>query len=370
VKGARRSRSRRLPAVLLPGLVLLLFALVGLKAAGVGPDLPGPRIFGGDPYTPVTCSPTPRRLKDPSSPRPAPGSWTRAPQTPEPAAELSGGTLGGLAYLVGGQDPIGKSIATVRTFDPATGRYGQVPDMPLRTDHVIAKGYRGNLYVVAGYHDSEPAAALMSYSPSERRWTMLARPPLARGGAGGAVIGHRLYVVGGAPRSSPNAHVKPYRMLAYYDFRTGRWGEGPPMPTARHHIGVAALGSSLFVAGGRTPADLSTNAFESYDTRTRRWSKLPHMPLGVAAAGMVTGSHEVIVGGGDDETNWQTGGGWATNSSWAYNPGTRRWRRLPDLPHAVQAAAVVAVGGRIRTFAGNDCPGLHRTREAFSLATP
>ncbi|HEX8854569.1 MAG TPA: hypothetical protein VF752_03140 [Thermoleophilaceae bacterium] len=370
MKGARRSRGRRLPAGLLPGLVLLLFALVGLKAAGVGPDLPGPKIFGGDPYAPVNCSPSPRRLKDPSSPPPAPGSWTTGPETPEPGAELVGASVGGLAYLVGGQDAIGKSIATVRTFDPATGRYAQVPDMPFRTDHVIAKGYRGDLYVVAGYHDSEPAAVFMRYSPSERRWQMLAKPPLARGGAGGAVIGHRLYVVGGAPRSSPNARVQPYRMLAYYDFRTGRWGEGTPMPTARHHIGVTALGSSLFVAGGRTPSDLSTNAFESYDTRTRRWSKLPHLPLGVAAMGMVSVSHEVILVGGDDETNWQTGGGWATNASWAYNPATRRWRRLPDLPHAIQAAAVVNVGGRIRTFAGNDCPGLHRTREALSLSAP
>ncbi|HEX8854570.1 MAG TPA: kelch repeat-containing protein [Thermoleophilaceae bacterium] len=369
---SRRRTGRRLPAGFLPGLVLLLFALVGLKAAGV--DLPGPRIFEklglSEGFTPLQyCSPKPSQIRDPASPKPASGSWRREPNLPVPAAEQVAAVIGGLVYVVGGQDYLGRTTRRVFTFDPATRRYARVPDMPTRADHTVVVAYRGDLYVVAGYLNSDPIAWFLRYSPRTRKWTVMPKPPLARGGAGGGLIGDRLYVAGGAPRSDPNFGVTPYRTLEIYDFKTGRWSRGPDMPTARHHVGGVTVGDKLYIAGGRSGHQQAMNDFEEYDARTNRWTKLAPLPVGVSAMGLVRHGSDVIMSTGGDDDPFRTGEGFVSPQTWAYDTraGHRGWRRLPDLPRGQHAAAYALADGRLWSFAGIDCPGFHPTGNAYSL---
>ena len=42
----------------------------------------------------------------------------------------------------------------------------------------------------------------------------------------------------------------------------------------------------------------------------------------------------------------------------AYNPGTRRWSRLPDLPRPVHGLGLVGYRGRAYALAGGPQPGL------------
>jgi Kelch motif len=372
VSAPPRRRAARLPVWFLPSVVVVLIALVAMKASGVGPDLPGPRIFEklglAEGFKPIEyCSPKPSQIKNPSSPPSASGSWRSGPDMPVPEAEHSGAVLGGLIYMVGGQDMIGRSQKRVLTFDPKTRRYGRIPDMPLEVDHAIAVVHRGSLYVEAGYRHTYPVAVLFRYSPRTRIWTKLATPPTARGGAGGAVIGNKLYVVAGAPRSSPPETVTPYRNLEIYDFHTNTWSTGPPIPTGRHHVGVAAIGSQLFVVGGRKPNDLASQNFERFDTRTGTWTRLGKIPLGLAAMGVVHhGSKMIIVGGGDD-SGWQSGGGYVSPAAFVYDTRSGKWSRLADLPRGEHAPAVAIADGRIWAFGGIDCPGFHPTGNTYSL---
>ncbi|MFL5827574.1 MAG: Kelch repeat-containing protein [Thermoleophilaceae bacterium] len=372
MRAPRRKNAPRLPAWLLPSVIVVVIALVGMKAAGVGPDLPGPKILQtlglAERFTPLQyCSPKPSQIKNPSSPLPGSGSWLSGPNMPVPEAEHTGAVLGGLVYIVGGQDMLGRSQKHVLTFDPRTRRYGRIPDMPLEVDHAIVVAHRGNIYVEAGYRHTYPVAALFRYSPRTRTWTTLATPPTARGGAGGAVIGNKLYVVAGAPRSSPPETVAPYRNLEIYDFRANSWSSGPPLPTGRHHVAVAAMGSQLFVAGGRKPNDLASQNFERFDTRTGKWTELGKIPLGLAAMGVVQhGSKMIIVGGGDD-SGWQSGGGYVSPAAFVYDSHTGKWSRMADLPRGEHAPAVAIAGGRIWAFGGIDCPGFHPTGNTYSL---
>jgi N-acetylneuraminic acid mutarotase len=182
----------------------------------------------------------------------------------------------------------------------------------------------------------------------------------ARGAAAATVIGDRLYVVDGAPQtygiSNPGG---PYDSLEIFDFEAESWSSGPDPPIAAHHLGATSLGGRLYIAGGRTDPEESTDGFFSYDPRTESWERLPSLPAGkYSSLGVVAAAGKVVVFGGDDELGWQEGGGSVTPSAWAFDPKTERWRRLPDLEIERHAFGAAVAGNRVYALGGSYCPGL------------
>jgi len=219
----------------------------------------------------------------------------------------------------------------------------------------------GKLYLAGGFLEGETETAeFWEYDPARNRWAQLAPMPVARGAAGTAVIGDKLYVFGGAAQIYYVADPgRPYDTLAVFDFETGQWSEGPDAPLALHHVGATALGGKLYVAGGRVDPERSSAAFLSYDPRTRTWERLPDLPEGpISSMGVVSAGGRVVVLGGDDELDWEDGGGSVSASAWAYDPANRRWARLPDLAVERHAFGVAVAGGRIYAITGGYCPGL------------
>jgi serine/threonine-protein kinase PknK len=371
VKAARLRVTRRRVAAL--GAAVVVLALLKV-ATGIGPALPGPNVselLGNGDDRPVVhqCVASAARTRTPGKPHPPRGRWRTEPAAPDARSELEEVALDGRVYLIGGQGPNGRSLATVVAFDPARGTYTRLPDMPERVDHALVLSHGGSIYVVGGYVDSEPTNRAWRYTPPAG-WTKL--PPLrtARGGLAGGVIGDRLYAVAGAPRTFPEYDRAPYSSLEVFDFRSGRWSSGPPIPTARHHTAAAVVDGRLYVAGGRTPKDFSSAAFERFDPRTGRWTRLPGMPLGVGGLAAVAADGRFVAIGGDDETNVLAGQGWVTGSVWAFDPHASRWSRLPNLGIPRHAHAAAVAGGRIYVFEGAPCPGFGRMRGAESLPLP
>jgi Kelch motif len=62
-----------------------------------------------------------------------------------------------------------------------------------------------------------------------------------------------------------------------YDPVTNRWTAEPPLPTVRSGIAAAVLGPRLFVLGGEAPTG-TFGQVEVYDTALSRWSALAPMP--------------------------------------------------------------------------------------------
>ncbi|HEV2727127.1 MAG TPA: hypothetical protein VGV34_02480, partial [Solirubrobacterales bacterium] len=192
-------------------------------------------------------------------------------------------------------------------------------------------------------------------------------PPmgLARGGAGNAVIGDKLYVAGGAVQTfGVSLEGSAYDRLEIFDFGDETWETGPDMPVARHHTVAVGLGGKLYVAGGRAGL-LDTNndtppsdEFSRYDPASEEWERLPPLPLGAGFMGITTAAGKVVIVGGEDQQHWEEGGGWATPSAWAFDPRNDRWQRLPDLNVERRGMGAVTVDGRIYALMGSYCPGL------------
>ena len=149
----------------------------------------------------------------------------------------AGAMHGGRLYLAGGLTPVPADIgggalrhaAEFEEFDPATLTVRQLPDLPLA----------------------------------------VARP-------GAAVVGDRLYIVGGSQEDETRTGA-----VQIYDFDTGTWSRGADMPVAREG-GVMAWDGKIYAPGGYNGVT-ALRDFQVYDPAADQWKKLPDLPVKLSA---------------------------------------------------------------------------------------
>jgi N-acetylneuraminic acid mutarotase len=107
-------------------------------------------------------------------------------------------------------------------------------------------------------------AAHEVYDPAANRWTALAYVPTARDHLGAAAIDERLYAVGGRIDGNYSRNLTSNEA---YDPATDRWEQHAPMPTARSGIAAAVLEGRMFVFGGEAPSG-TFNQAEVYDAKS------------------------------------------------------------------------------------------------------
>jgi hypothetical protein len=353
---------------MLPRRALIVMVVLGavslLAAAAVaGVSLPGPPVrewlgVADDGFDYPPCEVGMYRYGPRTPPPPdGPQRWRLEERAPGGPAEGSAAAVGRMIYTFNGSGPF--HLRTVYAFDTENGEWTAPTRTPVGLNHHWAVAYRGDIYLAGGLLDGEnPTARVWRYDPEANRFSEL--PPMrqARGGTGAAVIGDKLYVVGGSANAFPKGFVESYQTLEVYDFNTGRWEVGPEMPSGRHHVASAVLDGKLYVLGGRNETDLTLDTFERYDPATEEWEELPPMPLAQSSAAMVAAGGKLVAFGGEDETDWDEGKGWVTGSAWAFDPDANRWQRLPELNVERRAHGGAVTRGRIYALMGSYCPGL------------
>jgi N-acetylneuraminic acid mutarotase len=360
--------------VLLLALVLVPGALLALKiVTGVGPSLPGPRIrevLGVvEPFAP--CKPEAGGVRAPDVPISslAQAKWRREPDVQAfKDEEMRGIALDDMVYVgsavrANGDGTLFSSLGTFYAYRPGSGSVRRIADIPVAADHTAIAEWRGSIYIFGGFTRGHASNRAWRYSPATERWQELARMPRARGGLAGAVIGNRFYAVGGVSNALQR-RPKVYRILDVYDFQTDSWTKAAGMPTARHHLGAAAVDGKLYVVGGRSNRSLALNELERFDPATGKWEQLEPLPLGSGGLQAVSWNGRLLVlGGGDDGE-----GRWVTPATWSYSPSTGTWSRLADLivPRHGFAAAIAA--GRLYVMGGAPCARYGQTAAVESIS--
>lgn len=297
--------------------------------------------------------------RSPASPPAPAGHWRSEPPIPKTPVEGNAAAVGSVVYMLGGSAP--GNLHRALAYDTRTGRWREPTKLPTGLNHSHPVVYRGDIYLAGGYLEgAEAISNFWQYDPRSRRWTRMPPMPRPVAASGTAVADGKLYVADGAPQvygiSNPG---DAYNTLEIYDFTTGQWSLGPNAPIAVHHVGAAALGGKIYLAGGRTDPERSANELLRYDPAAERWERLPNLPQGpISSVGMVAARGKVVVFGGDDELGWKDGGGSVTPSAWAFDPRSSRWQRLPDMRLERHAFGAAVADGRIYAIAGSYCPGL------------
>ena len=286
------------------------------------------------------------------------------PPAPQARAEVAAAVVDRGIAVVGGFLPGGASSPRVDLLDPASGRWGRLPKLPLGLNHAMAAGSGDTLYVVGGYGGAigsggiSDRAFALDLGSDAPRWRELPRLPEGRAAGGAAFVAGRLLVVGGVRPGDPRLAATGY---AYHP-KARRWSALPAIPTPREHLAVSGYRGQLYALAGRT-AGIGTNltAAERYDPATRSWTKLPDVPHAHGGCAGAAGAGLVVVLGGE-----ATDG--TIRSVDAYDVAAGRWRTLAPLRLARHGLGGAIVDGRLYALLGGPTPGLSTSRSVQRLA--
>jgi N-acetylneuraminic acid mutarotase len=226
-------------------------------------------------------------------------TWSTVAPLPRAMDHIGAVALNNKIYYVGGLDGYpgtGVSYGNVYIYDPATDSITSGASLPNGRDRGAAgiAVYQGKIYLAGGFHSGATVAFFDVYDPVANAWSSLPDLPERRDHVAAAVIGNRMYVIGG--RRYGNS-VQPQNDA--YDFSTGQWVTGlAPIPTLRAGMATAVVGTEILTIGGECCGS-TYNQVEAYDTATNSWRELTPMPTsrhGIMAAEF-NGSFYIADGG-------------------------------------------------------------------------
>lgn len=291
----------------------------------------------------------------------AAAGWQPLQPAALPRTEVGAARIGRSIYVAGGFLPPNRTTAAVERYDIDANRWSRVRPMPAGLNHPAMVSRAGRLYVVGGYRGAtglrEQSSAFLRYDPVADRWARMPHMPTRRAALAAAVIGDRLYAVGGA------SHGRALATLEIFDFRKRRWSTGPPMPTAREHLAGAVAGGRFYALGGRVTHVQSFSAAERFDPATGRWEALPGMHKERAGIGAAEAGGRIVVAGGEEKAG-------TIAEVEAFDPGANSWSRLPDLPTPRHGLGVVGDDNRVFTLEGGPRPGFSFSRTLQAIEVP
>lgn len=187
--------------------------------------------------------------------------WKELPPMPEERASAGAAVIGGLIYIAGGVGSEGLAPSLLK-FDPRLKLWTAQAGPPTLREHLGVASDGSRLFVVGGRTGGigTNLAASEVFDPATGDWGSLPDMPTARGGSAAAATRNGYVVSAGGEADATFDEAEAF------DIDTVRWISLPPMPTARHGLGVVAIGTRLFViAGGPSPGFAFSDANEMID---------------------------------------------------------------------------------------------------------
>jgi hypothetical protein len=171
-------------------------------------------------------------------------------------------------------------------------------------------------------------------------WRRGADAPTRRSEVAAAVLGGRIFVVGGFGSGTGG-------LVEAYDPAADRWERHAPLPVGLHHTAAVAFDNRLFVAGGYRDGWTAEASVFAYDPTADRWQARRPMPTARGALTAVVFRGQVYAFGG--AVGWRN-----SVATEAYDPIGDTWQVRAPLPtgrdhHAAAVAgdSIYVIGGRI-----------------------
>lgn len=297
--------------------------------------------------------------------------WVKLAPFPEPAEEISGVAAAGKLYVFAGLAPLWKPMGMVYEYDPATDKWTKKKPMAVASHHVAFASYEGKIYAFGGFvlpHSGPPAWVPINnawqYDPQNDTWKALAPLPTRRGSAVAAVVGNKIYVIGGVttPPGDEDLGISPTRTqlclgtVEEYDPAANSWRERTPMPTPRNHAAMGVVNDKIYVIGGRVGAAFiglasDISVVEEYDPAANKWgAPRARMPTARSAMGVGVYGGRIYVAGGE----YQDPHLMATfRAVEAYDPATNSWETMPSMPVSRHGLAAGVIGNQLHLVGGD-----------------
>ncbi|KAH7960324.1 hypothetical protein HPB49_018721 [Dermacentor silvarum] len=207
---------------------------------------------------------------------------------------VSAVALEGYVYAVGGRNA-SERTASVERYSPRSNQWTLVSAMRRRRSDGAACAFKGKsrqrsrtpvlckIYVSGGFNGQKVLTSVEEYTPSRNTWCLVRQLPAPRCSHEMAVLGGRIYVIGGY-----DGRRRLSSVLASGE------GDGPlwwrcvtPMRTGRSTFAVALFDDELYVIGGFDGTS-TTAEVERYSAATDSWRPMVSLNEAVSAMAACT----------------------------------------------------------------------------------
>jgi N-acetylneuraminic acid mutarotase len=222
----------------------------------------------------------------------ATGQWTRGHNFPGSETH-AGVTSDGQRYIyksagqIGGSIP-GKPTNQVWRLDTTTDKWSRLPDLPEPRYAGALEYLDDKLYFFGGDEPDRTTTTtnlwVLDLKDTAAGWTAKAPLPLAGDHMSGAVIGGKIYSIGGEhghANSLPD--IAPYVQHNYlfaYDPAADQWTRLADLPVGRSHAEGTTLvvNDKIVLMGGKLGPQDASDRIDVYDPVTNQWTAAGTLP--------------------------------------------------------------------------------------------
>ncbi|MGH7786421.1 MAG: Kelch repeat-containing protein, partial [Candidatus Binatia bacterium] len=204
-----------------------------------------------------------------------------------------------------------------------------------------------------------PEGCQVDEAPASTWLPLPALPGGARQEIGVAALGTQVYVIGGLTDTGQGVAA-----VEVFDTVGGTWTTTGGLPRPLHHIGTAALDGQLYSVGGFIRQSFSPATDVSrYDPTSGEWTAVAPLPAPRGALAVAVRDGLLYASGGSGP-----GGSVAEHS--VYDPQTDRWSPLAALPTPRNHLASVALGDYVYVIGGRSDGGGNANSAALDRYDP
>jgi N-acetylneuraminic acid mutarotase len=233
----------------------------------------------------------------------------------------------------------------VEAFDGKTWRVEtRLPGDGLNAPGSAVVGDR--IYVIGGFSrlTNLPVTSVHIYDTKTKTWSAGAPLPAARGGFGVSVLAGKIHVLGGGNSE------RTLEFHSVYDPGKNSWTEKAPLRRSKGSPAIVAYKGKLWAIGGRSgPSDFGD--VEIYDPTTDSWADGPAIsPRGTVGAVVYQGAIHIF--GGEVQATRSV-----TNEVLRLDPEKKSWEQLQVLPTARNYARAVVFKDAVYVIGGSPVAG-------------
>lgn len=201
-----------------------------------------------------------------------------------------------------------------------------------------------DVYVIGGSSTSGPRSLTEVYDTLGNIWRAAAPMSVGLEQFGIATDGVKIFVAGGYETTGTDRNDDAETdALWIYDVRSGIWTAGPDMPGWRVGLSLAIVGDKIYALGGR---GTSMQRIYVFDIGTQKWSvsKSSNPAPRVDSAVVVDDGLIYVIGGKEGNS--------ASSRVDIFDPIKGTWTRGPSLPEPRESHAAAVFEGKIHVIGG------------------
>ena len=317
------------------------------------------------------------------TPRERPATdWREVAPAPVPLLEAAGASVDGKIYVFGGieRPSLFELIGStkVHVYDPETDAWSRGADMPSGLTHVVPAVDGHEVWFAGGWSGSraggfEATHDVWIYDTIGENWRK--GPPIPDQIASGGLVrrGRRLHFFGGFLGEDDTQMSEAHWALSI-DEGT-EWESLAPLPQARGHVSVALVGDKIYAIGGMHSHHVNakdTKFVHVYDPTNDRWeacASLPGRRSHFESSTFVSDGKIYVLGGKNINDNFifrERG----LPDIHVYDPKADSWTDLQGLPNGLLGAIGAVIDGHLYVTTGSLISVFHGQAETYIRPWP